>query len=72
MANLEKRIASLEGAKVDANLKTMTDAELDDYILTLESGSPICFKAIITKVLRHPSYCPVVKSDSEWDKNDYP
>lgn len=68
MENLEKRVASLEGAKVEANLKVMTDAELDDYILTLESGSPICSKAIITRVLRHPSYFPVVKSDPEWDK----
>jgi isopropylmalate/homocitrate/citramalate synthase len=55
MANLEKRIAQLEGARAVANLKAMTNDELIAYADTLESGSPGWYEAIIARVMRNPN-----------------
>ena len=65
MANLEKRVSLLEGARAVANLKTMTDDELSAYAGTLEAGSAGWYDAIITRVQRHPSAFPIVKIDPE-------
>lgn len=55
MANLEKRIAQLEGARAVANLKAMTDDELIAHAGTLKSGSPGWYEAIIARVMRNPN-----------------
>lgn len=55
MANLEKRIAQLEGARAVANLKAMTNDELMAHAGTLESGSPGWYEAIIARVMRNPN-----------------
>jgi hypothetical protein len=55
MANLEKRIAQLEGARAVANLKAMTNDELIAHADTLESGSPGWHDAIMARVMRNPN-----------------
>ncbi len=39
MHNLERRVAQLEGAQANVNLKTMTEDELPAYICNLEAGT---------------------------------
>ena len=65
MANLEKRIALLEGARAVANLKSMTDDELMAYAGTFEPGSSEMYAAVLTLVGRHPSAFPIVQDDPD-------
>lgn len=66
MPSLDTRVAFLEGARANSNLKAMTDEELDAYIRTLNPGSPQAFGAVLAKVLRHPSSLPLVKDDPDY------
>ncbi|MEO7128811.1 MAG: hypothetical protein ABI040_08115 [Rhodoferax sp.] len=66
MANLEQRIALLESARVQTNLKVMTDEELDAHMRTLEAGSPAFYDAVLARVHRHPSFISVVVDDPEY------
>lgn len=65
MKNLEKRVAQLEVAQGNADLKAMTDDELRAYTCTLEGGTPQWWDALLTSVMRHPSAFKVVKDDPE-------
>jgi len=76
MGNLEKRVAQIEGARANSDLKKMTDEELSAYIATLDWGAPTVIEAldtgnprfvaaIIESVLRHPSPLQVVVDDPE-------
>ncbi len=67
MTNFKQRLTTLEGIRAKADIRAMTDAELDAHISTLEFGSTECCSAIIARVLRHPSAMPVspCKSGSE-------
>ena len=66
MPSLDQRVAFLEGARAHAELKAMTDDELDSYIRTLDPVSPQSFGAVLAKVLRHPSSLPLVKDDPDY------
>ena len=66
MANLERRIAALERARLPADLKSMTDEELDPPIRTLEASSAAFYDAVLARVHRHPSFFPVVVNDPEY------
>ena len=73
MQSLENRVAKLEAKAFKANLAKLTDAELDEYILTLkdgapdiltlEGGSPQWWDAVLARVARHPSTFPVVSDE---------
>lgn len=66
MASLEKRVAQLEVAQGNADLKAMTDDELSAYILILEDGTPRWWDAVLANVMRHPSAFQVVKDDPDY------
>lgn len=76
MGNLEKRVSQIEGARADADLKNMSDEELDGYIATLDWGAPTVIEAlhtgnprfvaaVVESVLRHTSGLPIVFDDPE-------
>jgi hypothetical protein len=65
MKNLEKRVASLESRNLAADIKTMTDDELDAYIETLEIGSLARNKAIVASLMRHPAPFPIVEDEPD-------
>lgn len=68
MRSLENRVAQLEGAQENADLKAMTDDELSAYASTLEFGTPECWAAVLAGVLRHQSAFPVVKIERRYGK----
>ena len=61
MPNLEQRLTLLEGARAKADIKAMSDDELDAHIRTLGFGTPECYAAIVARALRHPSVFPAVR-----------
>ena len=63
MTDLKQRLTLLEGARAKADIKAMSDDELDTHIRTLGVGSPECYAAIVARVLRHPSAFPVAHGD---------
>ena len=63
MTDLKQRLTLLEGARAKADIKAMSDDELDTHIRTLGFGTPECYAAIVARVLRHPSVFPVVHDD---------
>jgi len=73
MCSLELRVKKLEASAYAANLAKLTDAELDEYILTLkdgapdiltlEGGSPQWWDAVLARVARHPSAFPIVSDE---------
>lgn len=65
MRSLEKRLAQLEVAQDNADLKAMTEDELSAYIVTLEDGTPRWWDAVLASVMRHPSAFKVVKDDPD-------
>ena len=58
MPSRKQRLTHLEGARAKADIKAMSDGELDAYIATV--GAPECYAAMVARVLRHPSVFPVV------------
>ncbi len=76
MGNLEKRVAQIEDALANSDLKKMSDEELSAYTATLDWGSPTgkevqywgsprLLAAVIEKVLRHGSSLPIVVDDPD-------
>jgi hypothetical protein len=76
MGNLEKRVAQIEGARANSDLKKMSDEELSAYTATLDWGAPTVIEALHTGnprfvaavlegVLRHSSSLPIVVDDPE-------
>lgn len=73
MPSLEKRVAKLEGVRVNADLHAMTDEELSDYLDSLRGESPALvdlkggtsrwWDAVLANVARHPSALKVVQDD---------
>lgn len=84
MGNLEKRVARIERAKANVDLKKMTDEELNAYIATLDVGAPTVIEslhsgnpdfvaAVVEHALRHTRPLPVVEIDPDWTvENDSP
>ncbi len=70
MLNLDKRVAQLEGAQANANLKTMTDDELSAYTRTQKNGTPRWWGAVLASVMRHGSALRVVKDDPDYAGGD--
>ena len=66
MASLERRLALLERARSNTDLRDMTDEELDAYIRVLDPGSPQFFRFAIARVMRHPSTLPLVEIDPDY------
>ncbi len=60
MTDLKQRLTLLEGARAKADIKAMSDDELDTHIRTLGFATPECYAAIVARVLRHSSVFPVV------------
>lgn len=71
MHRLEKRVAQLEGARANADLKTMTDDELRAYTGTLENGTSRWWDCVMASVMRHPSAFPVVRDDPDHAGGDH-
>lgn len=65
MTNLKQRLTLLEGARTKADIRAMSDDELDAHICTLGVGSAECYAAIVSRVLRHPSVFPMVRGDRD-------
>jgi len=65
MRSLEKRVAQLEGAQANANLKTMTDGELRTFICTLEAGTSRWWDALLASVMRRARTVSVVPDDPD-------
>lgn len=76
MGNLEKRVSQIEDARAHADLKAMSDQELDAHISTLGWcppsghegqywGSPRLLAAVLESILRHGSSLPIVVDDPE-------
>ena len=65
MTNLEKRVAKMEQAGADVDLKSMSDEELRAYAAKCPSGSSEMYAAVLTLVGRRPSAFPVVHDDPE-------
>lgn len=65
MHSLEKRVAQLEGAQVNANLKKMSDDELRTYIRTLDAGTSRWWDAVLVSVMRHARTVSVVPDDPD-------
>ena len=61
MPSRKQRLTQLEGARAKADIKAMSDGELDAYIATV--GAPECYAAMVARVLRHPSVFPVVRDE---------
>ena len=66
MSSLELRLRKLEASAYAANVAKFSDAELGDYIRTLELRSPPWWDAVLARVLRHPSTFPIVR-DAPFD-----
>ena len=64
-AGLKRRVALLESAKAEVNLKSLTDEELDARIRTLTADNPAFYETLLTRISRHPSAIPVVADDRE-------
>ena len=65
MTNLEQRVAKMEQAADDVDLKSMTDDELRAYAAKCPSGSSEMYAAVLALVGRRPSAFPVVHDDPE-------
>lgn len=65
MPGLEKRVAQLECARVNANIKTMTDDELRAFTGTLENGSSRWWDCVMASVMRHNSAFQVIHDDPD-------
>ena len=65
MSSLDLRLKKLEVAASTVHLAKLSDAALDDHILTLMAGSPGWYDAIIHRVMRYPSTFPVVYDDPD-------
>ena len=80
MTSLENRVAKLEAKAYTANLAKLTDAELDEYILTLkdgapdiltlEGGSPQWWDAVLSRVARHPSAFPIISDEQAYAERE--
>jgi hypothetical protein len=46
MGNLEKRVAQIEDARANSDLKKMSDEELSAYTATLDWGAPTVIEAL--------------------------
>ena len=66
MTDLKQRLTLLEGARAKADIKAMSDDELDTQIRTLGVGSAECYAAIVARVLRHPSVFPVMRDEPDY------
>ena len=65
MTNLEKRVAKMEQAADDVDLKSMTDDELRAYAAKCPSGSSEMYAAVLTLVGRRKNQFTVVHDDPE-------
>ncbi len=65
MANLEKRVAKMEQATGDVDLKAMSDDELHAYAAKFPMFSREMYAAILTLAGRRRSAFPVVYDDPE-------
>ena len=66
-SGLKRRVALLESAKAEADIKSMTDEELEARIRTLSAGSPGFYETVLARIGRHPSTIPVVADDLEYE-----
>lgn len=66
MPSLETRVATLEKAAANVDLKAMTDEELLAYAGRFPMFSREMYAAIVTLVLRRPSAFPVVYDDPNY------
>ncbi len=65
MSNLKDRVAKIEQAVGDVDLKAMSDDELLCHAGTFPMFSDGMYAAVVTLVLRRPSAFPVVYDDPE-------
>ena len=65
MKNLGKRMSQLEKVRAAANLKNMTDEELDTHLKTFDTVTDDFMDALIAQINRKGSAFPIIEADPE-------